>query len=263
MAEVAQADATRVALAATEFGGQAAALGLGDETAAAAFLAIERVSKNEDTAATQLRSLLDQVDKKGLSKGSLPATINAIQARIASGETAFDVLGETRAVQGFRNLRKELPFFQQQEQLLQRANVQDLAAQRGGRLLSDPVFAAGVARQQAEGLQAIAEEQRHAVRENLFDAARASRRAALTRSGRMGGAGQVEMLAWAAADVLGLERPVLREQMFQERMGRNNFSPELERQLGDFLGRQTQALESIDKKTPVPRTVPVPGGRQE
>jgi hypothetical protein len=117
-------------------------------------------------------------------------------------------------------------------------------------------------RQQAEGILAAAEEQT-AVKENLFDAARAARRAALTRSGAMRGRGSVEMRLWGLADLLGLEGLVMREQLQTERLGRDNFSPELERQLSDYLKRSTRSLESIDKKTVPQRGVPVAPGVQE
>lgn len=261
-AAIAQADAVKVALAATRFGSGSQSLGMSDEEAMAAFLAIEKQAPNPEQASTRLEALLAQIDKRGLKKGTFRQTIDSILQRVERGENPYAILGEANAVQGFRNIAKEGAFIQQTEQRLQRANARDVVA-GAAPIMQDPALAASVIRQQAEGRLAAIQESRDAVRENLFDAVVAERKARLQEQGSYVGAGQMEMLVARVIDFLGLEDLALRGEMVQERLGRGSFSPELTKQLEAYFTRSTKALESIDKKTPPARTVPALTGRQE
>jgi hypothetical protein len=259
-AEVAQADAVEVAIASTKFGSEADALGMSDEKSLAAFLAIEKRAPNPDEAATRLRAFLSQVDKNQLWKGSLEGTLAHIKSREEAGETTYGILKEQRAVTGYRNLQMDRKLMRKSEQALLAANARDLLAQ-GAPIMQDPVFAAGIERQKAEGDLAFLQEQRESRRENLFDAMRNRRQGQLLRSdGRMGLLGQFEMMQWYLSDFLGKEDLVMRQQLNAEAAGRGAFPPSLISEIQDYLKRQTTAVESVDSKT---KSAPLRGGRQE
>jgi hypothetical protein len=258
-AEIAQADAVEIAISSTRFGSEASALGMSDEMANAAFLAIERRAPNPEEAATRMRAFLSQADKRGLWKGNLEDTVSYIQGRIDRGETAYDVLGEVRSVAGFRNIAGDMPFVRQTAMQLEAANARDLLAQ-GAPMMQDPVFAAGIQRQKAESAVTASQEQRESIRENLYAAMQARRKEQLLERGPMGVFGQFEMMQWGLHDWLGNEDRVMRDQLNAEAAGRGAFPPELIKEIEAYLRRSTEAVESVDAKT---KSAPLRGGRQE
>lgn len=246
-AEVAQSDMVPVATAATQFMSGAKALGIPDEQSLAAYLAVEGQSPNAEIAATRLKSFYAQVDKKGLNQGSQAATLDFIQKEIDSGKSAYEVLGEENAVTGFRNIQQQRAFMIQSEQRLSRAGESDLVNIRGGQIMNDPAYAAGVWRQRAEGNLARIEEEKSAEIENLYAAARSYHIGSLKSRG-LGFIAQIEDLKWSQYDFMGMERTKLRGELFEEQHGRDIFPAEFEQKLLEALDRQTEALESLDGK---------------
>mgnify|MGYP001012010193 CR=1 FL=1 len=144
-------------------------LGMSDEETVAGLLAVEALSPNMEMASTKYRSFLDQVNKQGLWKGSTQATVAGLRDSIRGGGNAFDLLGESRAVQAFENLSKSTDFMAQQQDLLATAPNRKLFESQSGLLETDPLLRSAKRKAESEGALAITEEAT-TDKELLFDA---------------------------------------------------------------------------------------------
>lgn len=247
-----QTDFAQAAGASTLFGSEAAALGYSDEEALAAFVAIEQQSPGAEEAATRLRSMLTQIQKKKLSKGSLSATIAHLVGKVRGGKSAIDLLDETRAAAGLNILAGDAgqAMFAQQVPSITGAPAQDVIGQRAF-LNVDPQLRAASTLQvtQGEATQKMADAV--AEKEMLFDIIRASRtRSANTTAGWLDAWIQ-NYIFGGAIDFMGMENLDIRGAA-QGRYGVNKAEQQL---MIDYLKR-------ISENTgggPAPK----PSGRQE
>lgn len=162
-----QADLSQTAAAVAQFSAASTALGFSGDTSLAALVLNEREAKNIDVGATQVAALLDAIDKEGLNKGSLRASVEGIQARVNAGENVFGVLKNKRAVKGFRAISGDMAGFDQ------------LASQIGGAkgalesrqfLNTDPIAAANALKESTKGAMDSLIESRTAERTALTEA---------------------------------------------------------------------------------------------
>ena len=206
--EETDANVTQVAEATTKFGDNLTALGFSGDAGLAALAAINKKSGNVDVAGTRLLQLLVQIDKRGLSKGTLEETVLAIQSQVDAGKNVFSVLGEQNAVSGFRNLMEFIDFFRQQRELVANAPATDIVGSRLHELRKDPVLAAALDAGESKGGLASTEEAVLSVRENLLASARDQIRRALLEEKRFAGAA-FESFGFDTADFFNNERTAL------------------------------------------------------
>ena len=249
-----QTDFAPAAEASTLFGSEAAALKFSDEEALAAFVAIEQQSPGAEEAATRLRSMLTQIQKKKLSTGTMTETMGTLAERVRKGESAIDIMGETRAAAGLNILAKPGTFdvFQQQTKLIGEAQSTDLIGRRRF-LESDPRLRAAARKQVAEGSQAEAQAKLTSEIENLFDAYRAEEKTYFLNRGDREGATFSGMML-GITDALGNERGAL-----ENALGNNRITPELRAGIEDYLRRLAESNERMETQLTAPR----PSGRQE
>lgn len=164
-----QANATQTALATSQFGAASANLGYSGDASLAGLVLIEEKAKNIDEAATQMANLLDAIDKGGLSTGTFAGTIDAIQARIDGGEGAFGILGNKRAVKGFRALSSQRGLLEAEVARIGGASGSALAANY---LTSDPIASAAALKESNKGALSAAVDDRYSAKELLYDALR-------------------------------------------------------------------------------------------
>lgn len=246
-----QTDFAPAATAATLFGSEAAALGYSDEEALAAFVAIEQQSPGAEEAATRLRSMLTQIQKQGLNKGSLSATVTDLVAKVRRGRSAISLLGETRAAAGLNILSgvEGSRTFTQQIGSITAAQNQDLIGTQ--RFLdSDPVLRAARVRGIAEGGLAQSQEQLYAEKEALFDAVRAETKKYFTDRGDSIGSVFTGMM-YGITDFFGNENSALRQAGTSGRLSR------------DLNAAITDYLRRIEENTSQRRELSRPSGRQE
>jgi hypothetical protein len=239
--EVAQSDIPTILTASTQFGGEAKAGGLSDEEAMAAFLAIEQRAPNPKVASTRMRSLLNEIQKRGLGKGSFQETLSGIDARISSGETAFDVLGESRAVSGFRNIMEGRQFVGEQTEALRQAQGIDLIGQRAEGVRQDPELGPALSRRRAEGGLAFGRIMRDSARENLFDTIRAEQVNKLESGNFIDRMMQYPVRAmYGVNDFLDREGGIIREASAGNVPGQ---SADTQRQAQEYLRRMAESSE--------------------
>lgn len=235
-----QADATQTALAVSQFSSASDTLGFdGDESLAALVLAEEK-AKNIDEAATQVANLLDAIDKGGLSvNGDFGDTVQAIQQRIDGGETAFGILGNKRAVKGFRAISSQFEQLAAIEAEI--GGSAGLAADRNF-IDSDPVTASAALKESAEGRLKAKIEATTTERENLFDAVVADLQATAGSEFSRGAIGVGTRLD----DWLGLEDEYLRDNL---RANRDRLSEGTASRVEQYLERIANATEKQDATT--------------
>ena len=229
-----QANATQTALASAQFASASQSLGFNGDASLAALVLVEEKAKNIDEAATQVANLFDAIDKGGLSKGTLAETVDFIQSRIESGEGAFDILGNKRAVKGFRAIASQRSLLQPEIDRI--ANSQG-ALGRQRFIESDPILRSAALREAAQGRLASQTEAIAAEKENLFEVVAAERKAVRREElGTLGAAilGYAERLD----DFLGRE-----EASFVSALRGDSISPETRRVLEDYLQRTAAATE--------------------
>lgn len=209
-----QANATSTALAATQFSAASSTLGYSGDSSLAALALVEQKAKNIDEAATQVANLFDAIDKGGLNKGTLGGTLDAIQARIDAGEGAFDILGNKRAVKGFRALASQRG--QLDAETARIAGSGGTFAQQQF-LGVDPIVSTAAMREEAEGMERAAQDAATTERENIVDAIQARRRADRLNRGqdfRASVFGFIEN-TW---DVLQADRGIIADATNEERL---------------------------------------------
>lgn len=254
-ANVMQTEFAQAAVATTLFGKETTDLGFSDEEALAAFVAIEGMSPGTEEAATRMRSLMTQLQKDKLGKGTLKETIDSLRQRMAKGEKAIDITGEIRAAAGLSILASTegQQVFNTQLGEISRGNTEDIVGTR--RFLdADPRIRSAKRRQEAEGK--LAETQAAATDElqNLFNAMRAEEvSTALGRNRDRLGAWFVNRM-YGLTDVMGNERGALENYISGTRG-----SPELRTDIEDYLKRTAEGIERIKNDVQAPK----PSGRQE
>lgn len=253
----AQASVPETLKAILESGASAKALGIGDEAAVAAFLAVEAQSASADLAATKFRSFLDQVNKRGLFKGDIPSTVAAIQEREARGENLFKILGETRAVQAFQDISGQSDFMAQQLRTVTTAPQRDLIGTQSRLLETDPILRAGKALTQAKGEAESEAERFSAERELLLDTIRARRKASRADYNIIDRVGKTiaDWVVLGGADLFQAERAAIQAATDPSYSG----ATEEERKIFiDYLKRTAESNERMERST-----APPPSGRQE
>ncbi len=244
-------NATAIAQATTKFGSQMSALGFKGDAGLAALTTVLQSADNQDVAANQLRALLTQIDKRGLSKGGLRSTVVSLQKRVQAGESIQEILGETRAIAGFRNIRNRLGFFDEQLGLISSAGERDLVSLRGSEIRNNSSFNAAFLAEEAAGNLSISSEEVTAERRNLVRAAYDSTRARLYREGKEFEAGLLSPLE--TFDIYsGSQEYRLRAGLDEEiRNGfagdGGNFSESLERAIASFLDRSEGTNANINR----------------
>lgn len=249
-----QADFANVAEASTLFGSEAKALGFSDEEALAAFVAVEKQSPGVQEAATRLRSLLTQVTKQKLSTGTLSGTLESLVGRVQKGESAIDILGETRAAAALNILAgaEGQAAFSQQRADITAAQGSSIIEDR--RFLSaDPRLRAAALRQQAEGRLARAEEEAFGEKELLFDTVRAESQARRRAAGASEASLFLDRISFGIRDALGLE-----EGAFGPRNVENQETLDA---IEDYMRRTAEASEQTARQSN--NQPPRPSGRQE
>lgn len=237
---VTQANATTTALAMTKIGAQASALGLSDEETFASLATAENVRGNIDLASTQVASFLNQVDKRGLGRGSMASIMEAIQKRMDAGESAFDIFGDAQAVGGYRALTQDPGAFGVNLDAVSKASGE--LRRRSGLIDTDPRLSAARLRKQQEARVAMAMEERHAERENLFNALVADIKANV---GVNSAAAYDIYFRSGLADWAGSESGFMRDELANDTAsGRGSrISPEVRSRVEEYLERQARAAE--------------------
>jgi hypothetical protein len=236
-AAIAQADVKDVAGAVTKFGSIGKSLGFGDEEQVAAFLGIEKQAENSTVAATQLNSFFAQVAKRGLGKKTLLDTIAAIDAEIASGKSAFDVLGETNAVVGYGNLTGVKGFIGEQQQGLSDAQNSGFARSKNG-AIGDIQTQAAIAARESLARNEVAKEDSLATQQSLIQAIRAE---TLAKYGN-GVYAYLNDRAIGFADFVGNDEAIIRGAAKQ-----NIVSDSTRNRIEEYLRRQAAAAEKTAK----------------
>jgi hypothetical protein len=235
-------NATKTAEQIPNFGSEARALGVDFETAAAAYVAIRKQSAGAEIASTRERALFAAIDKGGLYEGDLPSTIAAITKRIEGGKSAFDVLGNIRAVAGYRALAtpEGQNIFAAQLPLI--TNAKGATASQDY-LNTDPILRAAALKEKAEGAAAFNQEQLSAERELLLDAYREEIRnqrgtgffGTLARAG--------DWVDFGFSDVTQNEAGAFQAELDRAQLWGNRLSPELTGAMQDYLKRAAEASE--------------------
>jgi hypothetical protein len=265
-----QTDFAKAASTATLFGSEAEALKFDDESALAAFVAIEKSSPGPEEAATRLRSLLTQVAKKKLSKGTMSDTIASLVDRVRAGESAIDITGEIRAAAGLNILAKPESMGVYRDQLgqIRAANAKDVIGSRQF-FKGDPELSAADALQRETGLTTDALRPSAKVAALADAVNQARKRKAYEKYGDVGvwldnfgewGLGWVDFANSPRSTIAG-----------EARGGFRNVTPdtasEIMRELGYTMEQQRAVLERIarsnDEMNRKTRNTPVNAGRQE
>lgn len=230
---------TRTAETFPDFASEAVALGIDFETAGAAYVAARKQSSSSSITASRMRALFSSIDKNDLNQGDLPSTLAAIEARVAGGENISDILGNVRAVAGFRALTSATG---RQEFATAYADISGAAGtlERSQYLAADPRLRALSARETEEGRYAATTSELYEERQALFDAVLLSRRRAFAEKN----AGWLERTAYninsdwtqVGRDFLGLEDITLREAAAGFR-GYEGLDPETLSAIKDYLQR--------------------------
>lgn len=173
--------APQFAQAATRFSSQLAALGF-DETEGLAALQIAAQKVSAAEGATQVRGLLNAIDKGGLAQGgSLQASLAGIVSRVDAGENIRAIVGDNQeAIGGYRLLTQSDGSLADIHR-----NLESAPSIVGKNLLrTDPRLSAADLRQRAEAGSAAAIEERRSEVQNLLSAAFAERQTSHVQAGR-------------------------------------------------------------------------------
>lgn len=156
-ADPSDSNPTDFAVAATKYANAFKALGYTPTESVAALGTALKFSDNAEVGGTALQAFAAQVDKRGLNKGTLKDTVLGIKSQIDGGKGAFDVLGETSAVNAYRGLLNNMAFYDEQRGIIGGAAKNDFIGNKPNQLLADPQFAAETTRRKAVGRQAAAQ----------------------------------------------------------------------------------------------------------
>lgn len=230
-----QANATQTALATSQFAAASSELGFKGDDALAGLVLIEEKAKNIDEAATQMANLLDAIDKGGLGKGTFGETIDAIQAQVDEGKGAFDVLGNKRAVKGFRAIASQRGQLESES-----ARIGDSAGAALGSnyLASDPILNAAALKEASEGGLAAARSERYDSKELLYDALRDELKRQMVARGDAGFAQVIMGGLLNINDWTGTE-----DKMFRQFSDNEDIPAPLRSELVRYLERSAQASE--------------------
>lgn len=247
--EVTDTTLSAIAEATTRFGLEAEGAGFTGDQDLAGIVAILKSSPNPEQAATRFRAFARKVDQLGLKEGGLLSTVDAITARIAKGETDFDILPDEEARAGYRALVKNREVMRQVFKSVIAAPDEDPVASRFGELERvDPNFRAAVRRQRAEGRRDVSR-MGVAEKENIFEQMLAD----METSGRRGGQSEF-MIAFDRMflrlfDILGAERRI-----FETEADNMNLSAETRQTMNDYLRRTAEGVEKMNSnRNPVSR----------
>ena len=246
-------NATSVAVALTRYGASLKALKFDSDAGLAALTTTLRTAAKPEVAATQIQAFLTQVDSRGLAKGTLKETVLAIQKDIESGRSTQKILGEQNAITGFRAIHNQLPFFDQQLELIKTADDRNIIADLGSQARKIPTIDAASYAQQAKGQLSIARELASSERTNIMEAALDFRQVQLNNQGRRHAASAL----WFDGKVNGFfgnELGVIRSQLNQEiQRGEAGdggaFSSEFERKMATFIDQQQETNETMRRLT--------------
>ena len=244
-----QANLTQTVTESLKFADLFQSIGIGDEQTLAAFAGVEAVSPSRESASEALKSFAAQVDKRGLSKGDLFATLDSISAQVDKGGNAFDILGEQNAVIGFKRLRKQRETIKQNEALIRGAGgTLDSTA---GLLQGDPSLRAADFSTRAQGELVSSQEEQFSEGESLFQGVRALRRKRIEQqSGEAMGAlfdffmGKVTDLNIGGSQ----DRLIADELKLNRQSGGGLLAPNDVKILEDYLRRTAEAGEGINRK---------------
>lgn len=178
-----QSNASQVALAATKFGASGRALGISDEASFAALAAIEKSSKDIDTASTQLDALYAATSKKGLKGRTIPDILAEISAAEQGGANLYKLLGRKEAVAAYRALTTAEGAAVNADALgkISTAAERDIVGIQMGLPKTDPRIRASMLAGEAQGRLASTEEEQYAERELLVNMVRAAMKEHVTK----------------------------------------------------------------------------------
>ena len=235
---------------APKFGFAFRQLGFQGDAGLAALELAEKASPNAEIAATNLNSLIVQLEKEGLAKGTFLETINAINKRVEGGEALTTIIKEGKARNAFRffDEASEQAAFNESKGGISTALERGVFVNRVGGLRADPRTGAALLAEEAKNSREVQLEQLDARKEALFDTFY-NRNAIATRR-RYGELG--EWLGYFAAgidDGLQTEAQYIYSSLFNETIrgdlgAGGTFSAEEERAGLEFLieeGNSTQA----------------------
>ena len=245
-----QTDFALAAVGTTLFGTESNALGFSDEEALAAFVAIEKQSPGTEEAATRMRSLLNQINKDKLGKGTLLETVTALVERMRSGESAIGITGEMRAAAGLNILASAegQAMFSQMLPQIQAGNTSDVIGDRRY-IESDPQLRAATLRQRREGSLSMSLD---STKRNIFEALVAE-----TKSRQSGFSYAASSAIYPIIEGLGGEEGAFRAAL--NRTGDSAISPELRSEILEYMKRTAESNERMERGLEAPR----PSGRQE
>lgn len=230
------------------FASEARNLGIDYEHAGAAYVAIRKQSPNAEVAATREQAFLSAVDAKQLWKGSLEATVADIKRQTDAGATAKSILGNTRAIRGFRNLASSEGQAIYNQVLPEIEGAEGVSA-RQRFLGTDPRLRAAKLRAEAEGRKAQTIEDLNAERESLLEAVRAEEDAGMAAQGERFYDRWLRKAAFSLGDVAGTDNLLLAG---AARYGRANpeglISPETLAAIEDYLRRIATAAEATKEQ---------------
>lgn len=250
-------DLTTVAKTVPDYAANAKALGFADEESVAAFIAVEKRTKDASIASTNLKNLFQFLEREdAVVNQDLTDTISSFKSRVESGENLAEMVPDAQARAAARDLMSSLPFVNQLDRDLQTKAAGLFSRQSGSLAATDPVFAAGLNRRRALGQLAVSRESNGvAERQLLFEAAAANQRQFYEESlGGFGGA--VAGLGQGLIDRVGLEDLYLKM-----RAESSYTDPTLQKDIRDYLKRTAEASEATADvvKRPKKQTA----GRQE
>lgn len=235
-------NATVTAEQVPKFGSEARALGIDFESSAAAYVAIRKASASAEVASTRERALFAAIDKGGLFDTDLPTTINAIQGKIDAGKNPYDILGNVRAVAGFRALAtpEGRAIFAAQDPLVRGAGG---SVARQSFLESDPRLSALAIKEAEEGKLAEVTGEKLEERQALLDALEARQKARVRGDNSPYTQGLVE---WLLTPFNLLSPPDARGKLQLGSLALPEGDP-LRKQIDDYLKRTAEAVESTDR----------------
>lgn len=236
-----QQSAVETATATTQFSAASNTLEFDGNKTLAGLVLIEKEAKNLDEASTQLGNLLDVIDKEGLSTGAFAGTIDAIQARIEAGEGAFDILGNKRAVKGFRAIADRRAQLDGQSEAIINA---DGALEARQFIANDPILAASALLESTRGKAAAATSEKADQKELLGDVLREE----ITRRANSGDQGFIQT-AYDRAVVFLADQLELERTLFRNALNDPDLPVAIGAELSEYLNR-VSAEETGQSYTP-------------
>lgn len=239
-------DFAKAAESATLFGSEASGLKFSDEEALAAFVAIEQQSPGPEEAATRLRSMLTQITKGKLSKGTMKATVESLVDRVRKGESAIDIVKETRAAAGLNILAKPETYavFQKQIGEISAAQNEDLIGSRSF-IEADPILREALKTGKAKGELAATEEAIRSQAVLRLEGRNVRRQKRITEQG-VG----MELFAGFMDSLFGwIDQPLLESKFKRE------IAAEQQQEQLQIMREQRNSLKKIEPKPPKPSGV--------